>query len=132
MSIASMQRSRSRMAPLRRMSTAMECSLRLSAHEGMKVFAEAIATGALHHLEHLKLFHNIIGCEGMSAFVDAIFKGALQNLEHLELYCNKIDEKGMRAFAEALSKGALKHLKTLVSDKFEIRDDASTLAPNIR
>ena len=60
----------------------------------------------------------------MSALAGAIASGSLPNLVELELYSNRIGDEGMKAFAAA--SGSLPSLKTLVLDKFVIRDGNDT------
>ena len=56
--------------------------------EGMKAFANAIASGALGALKVLNLESNKIGIAGISAFSDAIAGGALGELERTNLWGN--------------------------------------------
>ena len=83
-----------------------------------------IKSGSLPNLNELWLGGNQIGDDGMSAFVGVIASGSLGNLQKLYLPNNNIGDDGMKAFAEALA--GLPSLKTLVLDKFAIRDDNDT------
>jgi hypothetical protein len=73
--------------------------------------ASAIASGALHKLQELRLSSNQIGDAGMSALAGACARGSLAKLGYLGLGSNKIGDDGMKALAAAVAGGALNTLR---------------------
>lgn len=88
----------------------------------MRVFSDAVRSGALRQLSTLDLAHNQIGDIGIRAFADALGKGALAQLKRVNLDGNNIGDAGMMALGKAFSRGVLAQL-----EKFSLRENPFTI-----
>ena len=95
--------------------------------EGVRVLADAAASGALSGLVELDFEQSDVGDEGVMALTDSAFNGGLPVLETLYLSCDTITDAGLNSLTETVQHGRWPSIRNIA-----VRDNPASLAARRR
>ena len=90
--------------------------------EGVRVLADAAASGALSGLVELDFEQSDVGDEGVMALTDSAFNGGLPVLETLYLSCDTITDAGLNSLTETVQHGRWPNIRNIA-----VRDNPASL-----